>query len=85
MAEMLDDLEEALEVEVSRAGSIGGGEVGDVLSSVPRQERFLRPGRSRGRTFLGAAALTVLIGIIVLVGGGGGGAAIALPPRAAHV
>ncbi|MGI8460903.1 MAG: protein kinase domain-containing protein [Solirubrobacterales bacterium] len=63
MAPMLDDLEEALEVEVSRAGS-STGEATNVLRSVPaRNRRFLTP---RRLSFAGIAI--VLVGAAIALG-----------------
>jgi eukaryotic-like serine/threonine-protein kinase len=63
MAEMLDDLEQALEVEVSRAGS-STGEATNVLRSVPAKNRRLLTPRS-----LSVAGIAiVLIGAAVALG-----------------
>jgi eukaryotic-like serine/threonine-protein kinase len=81
MGAMLDDLEGALEVEVSRAGT-SHGEATTVLESVPEGRRHL-PTPSRRTSIVGVllvlAATGIALGIAALTGedenprGGGGG------------
>jgi serine/threonine-protein kinase len=75
IAEMIDDLETALEVEAARAGGTEG-EATTVLKAVRPRRRLL--GRFGWRSVLGALAVLVLAGaavaaVIVISGGGGGG------------
>ena len=78
MTPLLDDLESALEVEVSRAGS-STGEATNVLKSVPeRNRRFITPKRSLAGMAVVLVAAAAALGISALVGGdddsrGGGG------------
>ena len=78
IAEMIDDLETALEVEAARAGSTEG-EATTVLKAVRPRRRWLR-GRS-WRSVLGTLAVLALAGAVIAaviiiqsgkVGGGGG-------------
>ena len=96
MGAMLDDLEGALEVEVSRAGT-SHGEATTVLESVPEGRRHL-PTPSRRTSIVGVllvlAATGIALGIAALTGedqsprgggsggGGNGGAEIALSANA---
>jgi hypothetical protein len=79
IGQMIDDLEEALEVEAARAGSVTG-EATSVLEAVPPAKRRLRgTSGARGAVLvlvLAVAAALAIVGIIVSgdVGGGGGGA-----------
>ena len=83
LSPMLDDLESALEVEVSRAGS-STGEATNVLKSVPeRNRRMLTPKRSLAGIAVVLVAAAAALGISALVGSddesrgggkGGGGA-----------
>jgi eukaryotic-like serine/threonine-protein kinase len=87
MGAMLDDLEAALEVEVSRAGT-AHGEATTVLESVPEGRRHL-PTPSRRASIVGVllvlAATGIALGIAALTGedenpgggGGGGGSEVA--------
>jgi len=75
IAEMIDDLETALEVEAARAGSTEG-EATTILKAVRPRRRVL--GRITWRSVLGALAVLALAGaavaaVIVISGGGGGG------------
>jgi tRNA A-37 threonylcarbamoyl transferase component Bud32 len=80
VAEMIDDLETALEVEAARAGSTTG-EATSILQAVPPAERKL-PGRSRWPWAAVALLALVAAGAIAVVAlissggapGGGGGA-----------
>jgi tRNA A-37 threonylcarbamoyl transferase component Bud32 len=74
VAEMIDDLETALEVEAARAGSTTG-EATSVLDAVPPPERKLS---SRGRRSWTAIVLLLLVGgaallAVQLISGGGFG------------
>jgi eukaryotic-like serine/threonine-protein kinase len=74
VAEMIDDLETALEVEAARAGSTTG-EATSVLDAVPPPERKLS---SRGRRSWAAIVLLLLVGggallAVQLISGGGFG------------
>jgi serine/threonine-protein kinase len=73
MGPMLDDLEHALEVEVSRAGTSTGGEATNVLRSVPaRKRRLLTPRRlSVAGIAIVLIAAAVAITIAALTGGEG--------------
>jgi hypothetical protein len=87
MAEMLDDLETALEVEVSRGGSAPHGEATSVLESVPEQRRALaKPRGSRAGVAMGLAGLALIALIVLFVGGGpgGGGSSARLRVSSAH-
>ncbi len=74
IAEMIDDLETALEVEAARAGSTEG-EATTVLKAVRPRRRWLR-GRS-WRSLAGALAVLALaaaaVAAVVIISGGGGG------------
>lgn len=74
VAEMIDDLETALEVEAARAGSTEG-EATTVLKAVRPKRRWLR-GVS-GRSLAGGAAVLLLaaaaVGAVIWISGGGGG------------
>jgi eukaryotic-like serine/threonine-protein kinase len=74
IAEMIDDLETALEVEAARAGSTEG-EATAVLDAVRPRRRWLR-GRS-WRSWAGGFAVLLLaaaaIAAVVVISGGGGG------------
>jgi serine/threonine-protein kinase len=85
LAEMLDDLENALEVEVSRSGP-SHGEVTSVLESVPRQRRLLEGrGASRAGVVMGAIGLALIVVVIAVTGGGvRGGGTISLRAHSAH-
>jgi eukaryotic-like serine/threonine-protein kinase len=79
IAEMIDDLEAALEVEAARAGSITG-EATSVLEAVPPAKRRLRDGSgARSAVVVLVLAIAVALAVVAIivsgdVGGGGGGA-----------
>jgi tRNA A-37 threonylcarbamoyl transferase component Bud32 len=69
MGEMLTDLEDALEVEVARAGGSGTGEATAVLRSVPERRRILTPRRmSLAGSLLVLAAGAAVLAIAALTG-----------------
>jgi serine/threonine-protein kinase len=77
MAAMLADLENALEVEVARAGR-STGEATTVLDSVPRRERRILTSRTISvagilLVLAGTAAALIIAGLAGDDGGGGGG------------
>jgi hypothetical protein len=79
VAEMIDDLSTALEVEAARAGSTTG-EATTVLEAVPPARREL-PGRHRASWAAIALLALVAVGALAVVefissGGGGGGGAL---------
>lgn len=92
MADMLRDLESALEVEIARGGGDGSGEATAVLETVPeRERRFLTPRRASTAgivVVLGAAAAALAIAALTGSEGpsreSGAGSGEPLATREAH-
>jgi hypothetical protein len=87
VAEMLDDLEAALEVEVSRSPGPPAEEATTVLETVPAQRRVLSSQRApRAGIAMALAGVGILVAVVALTSGGGGShaKAFAIRPHAAH-
>jgi eukaryotic-like serine/threonine-protein kinase len=91
VAEMVRDLEQALDIEAARRGGTTG-EATSVLDSVPRERRKLTGGRSRVGIAMGIVGVALIVAALVLGGDrlrdigdnpGGGGSEIKLAPDAA--
>jgi serine/threonine-protein kinase len=91
VAEMVRDLEQALDIEAARRGGTTG-EATSVLDSVPRERRKLTGGRSRAGIAMGIVGVALIVAALVLGGDrlrdigdnpGGGGTEIKLAPDAA--
>jgi hypothetical protein len=85
VAQMLLDLEQALQVEVARAGA-STGEATTVLESVPEPRRRLRPRRRGIASALAALAIAAaVVGAIVLLSGGGGSGPASAKAKPIHL